>query len=135
MKRIIPIFIPSRGSPLLPAAFALLFLAGCATTPKAAPELAIQSAEQAIGNAERARAARTAGVELGEARDKLVSAQSALRDKNRVGAERYAHEARVDADLAIAKNEANKARKVNDGMRKSTQEIEQEMQRGNGARK
>jgi len=48
-------------------------------------------------------------------------------------AERLAQQARVEAELALAKSQATKAQVVNDEMRKSTDSLKQEMQRNTGA--
>jgi hypothetical protein len=111
----------------------VLMLAACATTPPE-PTVAMKSAEQAIAAADRTRIADAASPELSEAREKLTAAQAAVQAKNMVGAERLAVESRVDAELASAKNEANKAKAVNDEIKQSTATLSQEMQRNTGAK-
>ena len=107
-----------------------LFLGACASTP--APNEALQAAELAITNAERARVADFAAPELGDARDKLAAARAAVNEENMVLAERLAEQSRVGAELAIAKAEVGKTQTVNDEMKKSTDVMQQEMQRNRG---
>lgn len=116
---------------LLPAILAsVLLLGACASTP--APNEALQAAELAITNAERARVADYAAPELGIARDKLAAARAAVNEENMVLAERLAEQSRVGAELAIAKAEVGKTQAVNDEMKKSTDVMQQEMQRNRG---
>ncbi len=117
---------------LASAAAGLLALAACATTPPA-PTAALNAASQAIANAEQARAAEYAPAELGQARDELAAARTAVQNEQMVAARRLAEQSRAGAELAFAKTEAAKAKAVNDETRKSTEEIKQEMQRNPGA--
>ena len=114
----------------------VLVLAACATPPE--PTVAMKAAEQAIAAADRTRIADAASPELSEAREKLTAAQAAVQDEkleNRmIVAERLALESRVDAELASAKNEAAKAKAVNDEIKQSTATLSQEMQRNTGAK-
>jgi hypothetical protein len=105
-----------------------LLLAACASTPPE-PTVALKAAEQAIAVADKDRIADAASPELNEARVKLTAAQQDVHDKHMVEAERLAQESRVDAELASAKNEAAKAKLVNDEIKHSTQTLAQEMQR------
>jgi len=117
----------------LPTAVAGLFvLAACASVPQP-PTEALQAAEQAIANAEKARVADYASPELGEAREKLTAARSAVEKEQMELAQRLAEQSRADAELASAKAEVAKARTVNDEMQKSTNTLKQEMQRNPGA--
>lgn len=108
----------------------LAFSAAFAATPP--PVTNLQSAQQAIANAERVEAATHAGVELGEARGKLAAAQQAVSDKKMLMAARFADEARVEADLAAAKAGAVKAKAVNEDIKRSTATLVEEMQRKTG---
>lgn len=108
-----------------------LMLGACASTPDA-PHHALGAAEQAIASAEQARAGEYAMVELNQARDKLTSAHSAVRDKNMLVAERLAIESKVGAELAIASAKESEARAVNEGIRRSNDVLKQEMQRNSG---
>ena len=118
----------------LPLAVAgTLALTGCASTPEP-PERALAAAEQAISTAEQARVADYASPELGEARRNLTAARDAVQDEEMVIAERYAIQARADAELAIAKAGAAKAREVNEELQASIDALRQEAQRNNGDR-
>jgi hypothetical protein len=118
----------------LPLAVAgALALTGCASTPEP-PERALAAAEQAISTAEQARVADYASPELGEARRNLTAARDAVQDEEMVIAERYAIQARADAELAMAKANAAKAREVNEELQASIDALRQEAQRNNGDR-
>ena len=116
------------------ASICMLALAACASAPKA-PDQALQAAELAITNAEQARVADYASPELADARQDLSAARRAVADEEMLLAERLAKQSRVNAELAIAKTEAIKAKAVNDEMLKSTEALKQEMQRNSGAQK
>jgi len=111
----------------------LLLLGACASAPQP-PTADLQAAEMAIANAERARVADYASVELSEARDKLTAARSAVQEEQMSRAQRLAQQARVDAELASARAEVAKARVVNEQMQKGTDTLKQEMQRTTGDR-
>lgn len=118
---------------LMGTAVAGLLLGACASAPQP-PTADLQAAEMAIANAERARVADYASVELSEARDKLTAARSAVQEEQMSQAQRLAQQARVDAELASARAEVAKAREVNEQMQKGTDTLKQEMQRTTGAR-
>jgi hypothetical protein len=105
-------------------------LAACASTPP--PTASLQAAHQAISNAERAEAGRYAPAQLGEARSKLASADTAVSEQKMMTAEQYANESRVEAQLASAKTADLKARAVNDEMVRSNGTLVEEMQRNSG---
>ena len=111
---------------------ALLILAGAAIAAPPIPTTNLQAAQQAIANAERVDAATHAGVELGEARGKLSAAQHAVEEKKMVDAQRFADEARVEAELAAAKAGAVKALAANEDIRRGTSTLVDEMQRKTG---
>lgn len=113
-------------------AVGLLALAACASTPQP-PTEALQAAELAIGNAEKARVADYASPELGEARDKLSAARNAVQQEQMVLALHLAEQSQANAQLATAKAEAARAKVVNDEMQKSIDTLKQEMQRNPGA--
>jgi hypothetical protein len=123
----------THASPVLAAAVIAGFLAisACASAPTP-PDRALQAAESAITNAERARVAEYASTELREARQKLAAAQAAVRNEDMVKAGYLAEEAQVHADLATARAEELKAKAVNDEMQKSIDTLKQEMQRTSG---
>lgn len=106
----------------------LMLVAACASAPPA-PDAAIDAAKVAISNAEKADASHYAGAELGEARQKLASADAAVADESMVLAERFAHESRVQAELASARTEAAKAAAVNKEMERGADALSEEMER------
>jgi hypothetical protein len=108
-----------------------LMLAACASTPPA-PTASLQAAQQAISAAERAEAGNYAAGELAEARAKLASADTAVKEERMVMAERFAEQSRAEAELASAKAAAAKAKVVNDDMKLSTGTLIKEMQRNSG---
>ena len=107
---------------------ALMFVAACASTPSA-PDSALDAAKVAISNAERADANRYAGAELGEAREKLALAESAVRKESMILAEQLAQQSRVQAELASAKTAAAKAAEVNREMERDADALTEEMRR------
>ncbi len=136
----IPYSIPLRSlqrAASITAVGSVLVLAACASNPPE-PTVAMKAAEQAIAAADRTRIADAASPELSEAREKLTASQAAVQNeklKDRmIVAERLAIESRVDAELASAKNEAAKAKAVNDEIKQSTATLSQEMQRNTGAK-
>ena len=107
-----------------------LMLGGCASVPP--PTASLQAARLAISDADRAEAGRYASAELGEARTKLASADSAVAEQKMTMAERLANESRTEAELASAKTANVKADAVNDEMKRSTSTLVEEMQRNSG---
>lgn len=125
-----------RGSggivPLLSACILCgVFVAGCASTPKA-PTEALQAAELAIAKAEQDRASNYASLELGEAREKLTSARVAVAEKEMLRAARLAEQSRADAELAIAKTQSAKAQEVNAELDKNADTLQRELERNSG---
>jgi hypothetical protein len=108
----------------------LLMLAACASTPP--PTASLQAAQLAISNAERTDAGRYAPGELSEARTKLASADTAVKEQRMIMAERFAEESRAEAELASAKTADVKAKAVNHEMTRSTDTLVEEMQRSSG---
>ena len=106
-------------------------MSGCASAPKSSE--GIRAAEVAIARAEQARVADYTSPELIDARAKLAASRSELAAKHEVQAERLAAQARLSAELAVAKSQAAKAEAVNAATRTSTEVLKQEMQRQNGA--
>lgn len=107
---------------------ALMLVAACASAPPA-PDSALDAAKVAISNAEKADASHYAGAELGEARDKLALADSAVNQKSMIMAERFAQESRVQAELASARTAAAKATMVNKEMERGADALTEELQR------
>jgi outer membrane PBP1 activator LpoA protein len=116
-----------RAGRLAAIASAALLAAGCASTP--APTAQIESAQQAIDDADRAEAARHASPELSQARSKLAAANTAVQNKDMEQAARLADEARVDAELASARTAAVKAQAANEEIRRSNRALLEEMDR------
>jgi len=108
----------------------VLMLAACASTPP--PTASLQAAQLAISNAERTDASRYAPGELSEARTKLASADTAVKEQRMIMAERFAEESRAEAELASAKTADVKAKMVNYEMTRSTDTLVEEMQRSSG---
>ena len=108
----------------------VLMLAACASTPP--PTASLQAAQLAISNAERTDASRYAPGELSEARTKLASADTAVKEQRMITAERFAEESRAEAELASAKTADVKAKMVNYEMTRSTDTLVEEMQRSSG---
>jgi hypothetical protein len=123
-------FLRPQGRSIAFGVAGLFALGACASTP--APTASLQAARVAISTAEQADAGHYAAGELGEARAKLESAESAVQEKQMIAAERYAKESSAEASLAAARTAEAKARAVNDEMRHSTATLIQEMQRGSG---
>jgi outer membrane PBP1 activator LpoA protein len=117
-------------APFVGAFATALLLAGCASTPPPTAEL--NSAQQAIDDAERGQASQHAAEEMSEARTKLSSAKAAVDNKKMDEAARLAEEARVDAELASARTAAAKAKAANDEIRKGTDVLKDEMERKSG---
>ena len=108
-------------------------LSSCASKP-VPPTQALQAAALAIETAEQARVAEYASPELAEAREKLTLARVAVEKEDMVAAQRLAEQSRVDAELAVAKANAQKAKAVNDEMQKGISTLKQEMQRNTGVK-
>lgn len=127
-----PLALPEPAAwQLAGSAAILLLMAACASAPLP-PSEELQAAQSAIASAEQARVADYASPELGEARVKLNAANGAVQLKEMDIARRYAEQSQADAQLALAKAQATKARLVNEEMLKSTDTIKVEMQRNPG---
>src|SRR4030095_16718339 len=106
----------------------LMLVAACASVPPA-PTASLDAAKVAITAAETADASHYAGAELGEARQKLTRAGSAVKVENMVAAEQFAEQSRVEAELALAKTQEAKAVAVNAELSRSAEALTEEMQR------
>jgi hypothetical protein len=113
---------------------AIALVAACASNPPA-PTSSLDAAKVAISNADKADAGQYASAELGEARQKLALADTAMSgkdgksEKSMVTAGRLADEARVEAELASARSAAAKAAVVNTEMNRGADALTEEMQR------
>ena len=113
------------------SAVIVLVMSACAAAPMA-PNEELRAARTAIESAEQARVADYASPELGEARDKLSAANAAVQLEDMTVARRLAEESQADAQLALARSQATKARLVNEEMLHSTSSLKEEMQRNTG---
>ena len=120
---------PARRSWPVPMLLLVVVAGATACSSVPPPTAAIQAAEQAILQAEQARAGNYAATELSEARVKLQAARSAVQQEKMMQAERLAEQSKLDAELALARAGAADAMAVNDEMKKSTVILQQEMLR------
>ena len=85
-------------------------LAACASTP--IPNEKIAVAKESVQRAEQSGAPELAPVEMAAARDKLARAEKAAADREAVPANQLAEQANVDARLAEATAQEQRARKA-----------------------
>ena len=111
-----------------------LLAASCASTPPA-PTAALQAAQQAIASAERTDAGHYAAAELGEARTKLASANTAVAGQHMVAGARLAEQSQVEAELASAKTSALKAGGINAELTQGNSTLIEELDRSAGDKK
>lgn len=107
-------------------------VAGCAVTRAEPPVSSLQSARQAIANAEESRASQDAPLELRQARDKLAAANEAVANDNMPEAKRLADEATILAELAYSRSEMMTAQKTNRELQKTTEMFKEELRRPRG---
>ncbi|MCL1091663.1 DUF4398 domain-containing protein [Shewanella profunda] len=117
-----------RAKPFLLAGFIAIAISGCSSSPLA-KTAEMERAERTIARVEQARAGQYASNELAQARQKLQAANGALLKKDTVNADRYAVEASLDAELALARAELAQANSVNDEMKNNISILQQEMLR------
>jgi hypothetical protein len=109
---------------------ALAVLAGCGGVSEvtkervARSETAVQQAQQAVGNSE------AGAIELQKAKEQLDAARNELKKNNPVYAERFASQAQLTAELAVAKTQSSQARKAADELLASIETLRQEAARG-----
>jgi hypothetical protein len=101
----------------------------CAGTPP--PPVEIADAEEAIAQARSRDAATHAPAALHKAEEKLEEARSAAgededEEKNRRKARRYAEEAKVDAQLALAESERAQTQRDVDELARTIEALEVE---------
>lgn len=107
----------------------LSVLAGCGGITPATKErvaqtqMAVQQAQTTIGTSE------SGALELQRAREQLEAAQRALKDKKEGQALRYANEAQLSAELAVAKSQSASARKAAEDMLASIETLRNEAER------
>lgn len=113
---------------LAPLAVALVFgISACGTPRK--PIESVSKAELAVHEADSAKAAEHAPLELQMAREKLARAEQALDDGDHERAQRLADQALVDALLADAKAESETSRENAQALQSSIQTLRQETER------
>ncbi len=118
---------------LLPvlAVASLGLLAGCGSVSDmtkervARSETAVAQAQQTVGNSE------SGALEMQRARDNLDAAKRAVSDNKDTEAGRHAEQARLDAELAVAKSQTASARKAADELKASLEQLRQEAGRTN----
>lgn len=98
-----------RSTLLVPAAFAATLALGACATQGKPPVADLAVARSSVSQAEAAGAAQLAPVELLNARNKLASAEAAMRDERYNEARVFTDEAAADADVAERKARAMKA--------------------------
>ena len=113
---------------ITPFFLASVTLVACASAPLP-PTESLTMASDAIANAEQAEARRYAGAELEEANRHLAEAEKAVAAERMTEADRLAKQARVAAELAIARTEAAKAAAINREMGRGAEALDEEMQR------
>lgn len=86
-------------------------------------ETAVLQAQQTVGNGENG------ALELQRAKDNLTAAKNAVSEGNEKAATHSADQARLDAELAVAKSQSAAARKAADELTASIQTIRDETQR------
>ncbi len=106
----------------------LVLLSACASTPQPPPQ-SLADARRAIASAEQEDARQYAGAELDEARRQLSMAEEAVGEEHMTEADRFARQAQIAAELAMARSGAAKAAEINHEMRRSTQALLEEMRR------
>jgi chromosome segregation ATPase len=111
---------------------AVAVLAGCGGVSEvtkervARSETVVQQAQQTVGTSE------SGAIELQQAKDKLEAARRELSRENAVAAERFASQAQLTAELAVAKSQSSQARKAADELLASIETLRQEAARGSG---
>ncbi|HVF16233.1 MAG TPA: DUF4398 domain-containing protein [Steroidobacteraceae bacterium] len=111
---------------------AVAMLAGCGGVSEvtkervARSETVVQQAQQTVGNSE------AGAIELQRAKETLEAAQRELNKENAVAAERFASQAQLTAELAVAKAQSSQARKAADELLASIETLRQEAARGSG---
>jgi hypothetical protein len=86
-------------------------------------ESIVQQSQQTVGNSE------AGAVELQTAKDKLAQAQAALKREDEKQAQRLAAQAKIEAELAVAKSQSAAARRAADDLLASVETLRQEANR------
>ena len=106
--------------------------AGCASQANR-PVAEITRAQTLIEQAERSGAQQYAAAELDQARNKLRLANAAVEDGKNDEARNRANEAAADAQLAQARASSGQAKKAADEVERSTETLQREATRAEGA--
>lgn len=106
----------------------LMLMIACSSAPLTQTDEMLR-AERTIARAEQDRVGQFAASELAEARVKMQASRSALLIRDVVNADRYAEQATLDAELAVARADLAKANRVNEEMINSQSILQQEMLR------
>jgi hypothetical protein len=109
-------------------ALAPMLLVACMSAP-VAPDETLAAARAAIARAEQADARQHAGAELDEARQKLMLAEGAVSDERMIEAKQLAQQARIAAELAMARTAHTKAEEINRQLGRGSEALDEEMQR------
>ena len=114
---------------IYPAAIvaAALAVGGCASLPP--PNDYQARAEQSLQRAEEVKAMEAAPLEMKSAREKLAQAREAVGREDMEVAAALAQQSTLDAELAIAKQEAADARAVNARLQEGNEVLQQELER------
>jgi hypothetical protein len=111
-------------------ASALGVLAGCGGVSEvtkervARSETAVQQAQQTVGSSE------AGAIELQQAKEKMEAARAELNRDKPKEAERFASQAQLTAELAVAKSQSANARRAADELLASIETLRQEAARG-----
>ena len=108
-------------------------LGACASNPDR-PFEELGRAEASVEQAQASGAREYGAVELEAAQNKLVRARTAANDNDNVMAERYAREATLDANLAIAITRNRQAELSVEELNKSIETLRQEISRNQSRR-
>ena len=114
------------------ALLAALALAGCASTPPAAPSIAAGAAS--IEDARAGGAGELAAADIDSARDKLERARTLARAGDQRGATRMAEQATVDAQLARSRSASERSRRAEGEVQASLQTLREELARSTAGR-
>jgi hypothetical protein len=116
-------------SPVALAAAGVMTLAaaGCASTPPPTVQMTVAKASVEAANAAGAQAYAPSEMRL--ANDKLASARQAFADQNHDVALRFSEQAHADAQLAIAKTQATKARAAAESARLDARAQREDLER------
>jgi Domain of unknown function (DUF4398) len=121
--------ISFRSLAVIAGASALLTLTACSGVSEltrqevAQSDAAVKAATSTVGTSE------AGAIELQQAKDYFAQAQKAVEDNNETRAQRYANQAELTAQLAVAKSQNASARKAADELLASIQTLRQETNR------